>query len=98
MKDGYNVLSEANETITVTDLSDTAMGESKPENETEASDDIFDDPIFKDPAERLETINNNQTLPNKNITSGEKRLSNLTSSEFNEIITVQSITILILSQ
>ena len=70
LKDGYNVLPEANETITVTDLSDAAMGESKPEDEVEASDDIFDDPIFKDPAERLETINNNQTHPNKNITLG----------------------------
>ena len=60
LKDGYNVLPENNETITVTDSSDAPMEESKPDDEEEeASDDIFDDPIFKDPAQRLEIIKKN---------------------------------------
>lgn len=53
------------------------------EMEEEASDDIFDDPIFKDPAQRLETkkYNNNLNLPNKyNILGMRLRLSNLKTS------------------
>ena len=63
LKDGYNVLPDADETINVTDSSDTPMEESKLLREGEdVSDDIFNDPIFKDPSQRLIIPKNNLNL------------------------------------
>ena len=71
MKDAYNVLPDADETINVTDSSDNAAREAKPE----ALDDILNDSIFN-PIERLEKINNNHILPNKHNFIGKRRLCN----------------------
>ena len=72
LKDAYNVLPDTDETINVTDSSDNAAKEAKPE----ALDDILNDSIFN-PVERLETNTNKHTLPNKNIFIGKRRLCNL---------------------
>ena len=71
MKDAYNVLPDADETINVTDSSDNAAREARPE----ALDDILNDSIFN-PIERLEKINNKHILPNKYNFIGKRRLCN----------------------
>ena len=90
LKEGYNVLPDANETINVTDLSDTQMEESKLLNKgiVDVPDDsIYDDPIFNDPTQRLTPINYKKSfnLPIILVNLGKKRLSILKPSAIQQI-------------
>ena len=97
MKEGYNMLPDANETINVTNSSDAQMEESKLLNE--GGDDvpdnsIYDDPIFTDPSQRLTLLKyRNSNLPNINLNLGKKRLSILKTSAIHKKITVQLVMI-----
>ena len=96
MKEGYNVLPDTDETINVTDSSEAPMEESKllKEGGEDVSDSIFNDPIFKDPSQRLIIPkHNNLNLPNIHTNLGKKRLSILKTSAIHKKITVQLVMI-----